>query len=143
MNDLISALNRKVLDGEHFTLLLPNPDLIYPTGERAFSFAAAALADMIESALARLFGDHPRHHFVRLGKPFAPIFVEARRRAGSEQSMIMIGDQLETDIAGANAYGIDSAIVTTGINRLRTTGELSLLPPGIRPTFLLEDISPE
>lgn len=145
-NALISVLNRKVLDGEEFTLLLPNPDLIYPSGERAYSFAAAALAEIVEAALARLFGDNPRHRFIRLGKPFAPIFDEAYRRsatAGGKQAMVMIGDQMETDIAGANAYGIDSAVVTTGINRLHTTAELDLLPPETRPTFLLEDIAPD
>lgn len=142
MNELISVLNRKVLDGEEFTLLLPNPDLIYPSGQPTYSFAAAALADMIESALTRLFGDNPRHRFVRLGKPFAPIFEEARRRAGAERSLVMIGDQLETDIAGANSYGIDSAVVTTGINRLHTTRGLSSLPLETRPTYLLESICP-
>ena len=147
MNDLISMLNRKVLDGEEFTLLLPNPDLIYSSGDRAYSFAAAALAEMIESALNRLFGERPRHHFIRLGKPFAPIFAEAHERAqraggaATKRSIVMIGDQLETDIAGANAYGIDSAVVTTGINRLHTTRVLALLPPETRPTYLLENIS--
>ena len=143
MNDLVTTLNRKVLDGQPFTLLLPNPDIIYPSGERAYSFAAAALADMIESALVRLFGDSPAHRFTRLGKPFAPIFDEAVRRAssvGTDKSFVMIGDQLETDIAGANAYGIPSTIVTTGINRLRTPEELSALPAETRPSYLLPSL---
>jgi HAD superfamily hydrolase (TIGR01450 family) len=143
LNDLITTLNRKVLDGQEFTLLLPNPDIIYPSGERAYSFAAAALADMIEAALIRLFGDDPAHRFTRLGKPFAPIFDEAVRRAsdaGAGKSFVIIGDQLETDIAGANAYGIPSTIVTTGINRLRTTQELAALPLESRPTYLLPNL---
>jgi HAD superfamily hydrolase (TIGR01450 family) len=143
MNDLVTTLNRKVLDGQEFTLLLPNPDIIYPSGERAYSFAAAALADMIESALVRLFGGNPEHRFTRLGKPFAPIFDEAVRRAkqsGADKNFVMIGDQLETDIAGANAYGIPSTIVTTGINRLHSVEELSGLPAETRPVSLLPNL---
>lgn len=144
VNDLISVLNQKVLDSEPFTLLLPNPDLIYPSGDREYSFGAAALAEMIESALTRLFGDGPAHKFIRLGKPFAPIFDEALRRTNKpakKESVVMIGDQLETDIAGAVSYGISSAVVTTGINRLHAPDELSALPPELRPEYLLTSIS--
>ncbi len=144
VNALVSTLNQKVLNSEPFKLLLPNPDLIYPSGEQTYSFAAAALADMVEAALIRLFGDAPEHRFVRLGKPHAPIFDEALRRAGASRnshSAVMIGDQLETDIAGAVAYGLPSAIVTTGINRLHTVEELSELPADHRPDYLLTSLS--
>jgi ribonucleotide monophosphatase NagD (HAD superfamily) len=48
----------------------------------------------------------------------------------------MIGDQLETDIAGANACGIDSALLTTGVS----TDDLSLLPSALRPTWRLPSL---
>lgn len=140
LNALIGALNYRVENGLPVHLLLPNPDLIYPSGDHAYSFAAAALADMVESALERLFGQRSDLRFTKLGKPYSPIFEEARRRTGAG-SFVMIGDQMETDIAGANNFGIDSAVVTTGINRLRTVEELSSLPDVTRPTFLLENIS--
>lgn len=144
INQLISVLNQKTLDSKPFKLLLPNPDLVYPGGDRAYSFAAAALAEMIESALVRLFGDAAHRRFIRLGKPFAPIFDEAMRRTGGpgdKNSVVMIGDQLETDIAGAVSYGIASAIVTTGINRHNTAAALSELPAAHRPDFLLTNLS--
>ncbi len=141
INRLISVLNRKALDSEPFILLLPNPDHIYPSGDRAYSVGAAALAQMVETALHRLFGDVAEHRFIRLGKPFAPIFDQAFRRGANKGSAVMIGDQFETDISGAVSYGIPSAIVTTGINRLQTVEELSALPPDIRPDFLLPSIS--
>lgn len=144
VNQLISVLNQKALDSQPFKLLLPNPDLVYPSGEREYSFAAAALAEMIESALTRLFGNDEEHRFTRLGKPFAPIFDEALGRIGGtveKDSVVMIGDQLETDIAGAVSYGIASAVVTTGINRLNTVEELSTLPAEHRPDYLLSSIS--
>jgi ribonucleotide monophosphatase NagD (HAD superfamily) len=49
----------------------------------------------------------------------------------------MIGDQLETDIAGAAAAGIATALLVTGVSRW---------PPirdrGIAPTHLLATIEP-
>ncbi len=143
MNELISVLNRKVLDGQPFTLLLPNPDIVYPSGERAYSFAAASLAEIIETALDRLFGERPEHRFIRLGKPYLPIFEEAFRRAGiskAPDAAVMIGDQLETDIAGAVSYGIPSAIVTSGISRFQSAEEYSALPESIRPDYLLPSL---
>jgi HAD superfamily hydrolase (TIGR01450 family) len=142
MNTLLSALYRRAGAGLPVKLLLPNPDLVYPTGDRQYSFAAASLVVMVEAALERLFGPREDLTFTRLGKPFSPIFEEARRRAGGG-SMVMIGDQIETDIMGANAFGIPSAIVTTGIGRLRTVGEASALPGAQRPTYLLTSISLE
>ena len=145
LNELISTLNHKALISEPFTLLLPNPDLIYSSGENEYSFAAAALAEIVESALERLFGDSPDHRFIRLGKPFPPIFDEAMRRAGAtnRKTVVMIGDQFETDIAGAVSYGIDSAVVTTGINRIGRIDGLSQLPVAHRPDYLLSSLSTE
>ena len=139
LRDLVSAVYRRVSDGSRCHLLLPNPDLIYPTGDREYSFGAAGLALMVEAALQRLLGDRPDLKFTQLGKPFAPILEEAQRRAGTGD-MVLIGDQLETDIAGANAFGIGSVVVTTGINRLRSTGDLSALPGNLRPDFLLTSL---
>ncbi len=143
LNELISVLNRKALDSEPFTLLLPNPDLIYSSGEREYSFAAAALAEMIESALSRLFGVSQQHQFVRLGKPHAPIFEEALRRSDTKDrdTAVMIGDQFETDIAGAVSFGVASAVVTTGINRINDLDQLDALPAEYRPDFLLSSLS--
>lgn len=143
VNELITVLNQKILDKEPFHLLLPNPDLIYSSGERAYSFAVGALAEVIETALTRLFGESPDYRFARLGKPYAPIFEEAMRRAGTPDrtSVVMIGDQFETDIAGAVSFGISSAVVTTGINRLNTLDSLSALPPEHRPDYLLTSLS--
>jgi HAD superfamily hydrolase (TIGR01450 family) len=141
MNTLLSALNRRAEAGLPVKLLLPNPDLVYPSGEREYAFAAAGLVLMVEAALERLFGPREDLIFTRLGKPFASIFEEAHRRAGGG-SMVMIGDQIETDIVGANAFGIPSAIVTSGISRLRTVEAAGVLPEAQRPTYLLKSIQP-
>jgi glycerol-1-phosphatase len=48
------------------------------------------------------------------------MFREVQRRVGSKK-MIMIGDQIETDIVGARSAGIDAALVETGIARWDST----------------------
>ena len=53
-----------------------------------------------------------------IGKPSRLMFSIALRRAGSKKSgAVMIGDQVDTDILGATRAGIDSILVTTGIDQ--------------------------
>lgn len=97
-------------------LVLCNPDLIFPRAPGQYGITAGALAAMIEAVLRERY---PRnsYQFVRLGKPYAPIFEEAARRAGSRK-LLMIGDQLRTDILGARRFGIDSLLVLSGISKI-------------------------
>jgi ribonucleotide monophosphatase NagD (HAD superfamily) len=118
-------------------LVLPNPDLIYPKGGGAWGFTSGAIALLLEAALARRCGpDAPA--FERLGKPHAPIFEEAIRRAGSRK-LLMIGDQLETDIAGARGVGLDAALLTTGVSRWEATAPVDA---AAAPTYLLDALAP-
>ena len=50
------------------------------------------------------------------GKPFAPIYEEARRKLGDDSSrrLVAIGDLIETDIRGARRAGIPSVLVNRG-----------------------------
>jgi HAD superfamily hydrolase (TIGR01450 family) len=48
-----------------------------------------------------------------VGKPEAPIFETALDRVGPGRAL-MIGDRLDSDLAGARAAGLDCAIVLTG-----------------------------
>lgn len=53
-----------------------------------------------------------------IGKPALPMFRLALRRAGcSSADAVMLGDQVDTDIEGAAAAGIDAILVRTGIDR--------------------------
>jgi len=116
-------------------LVLPNPDLIYPKAERSFGFCSGSVALMFEAALRLRYPDRPPVEFARLGKPHPAIFEEALRRSGT-RNMVMIGDQLETDIRGANAFGIHSVLVDTGVNG---TG-LATVPAPLRPTYRLASL---
>ncbi len=114
LDDVITLLIRQILAGHPPHLLLPNPDFLYPRGDAGFGLTAGALAATLETTLAHRFPDRTDLVFTRLGKPHGPIFTEARRQAG-DGSMVMVGDQLPTDILGARRAGIDSVLVGTGI----------------------------
>lgn len=127
-----TAICRQLERGHDVTLVMPNPDLIYPQPEGAFGFTSGGAALLLEAGLERRF---PRRglRFERLGKPFAPIFDEAKRRAGSER-LLMLGDQLETDIAGARNANLDAALLVTGVTRWDEAAH----DPATLPTYVIE-----
>jgi ribonucleotide monophosphatase NagD (HAD superfamily) len=89
---------------------------------------------VIEAALARRFHAE-RLAFDRLGKPAPHLFLEGAARLGvPAPRLLMIGDQLETDIAGARAAGIDAALLA-GISRWDPDAPVA-------PTYLLATIDP-
>lgn len=142
LDRLLTLLCRKIDAGESLHLVVPNPDVIYPVAEDRLGFTAGSLALLFEEALRMRYPEREDLRFVRLGKPHRAIFEEARRRSGTDD-MVMLGDQLATDIRGAVTYGIASALVSTGLTRLGKTGEpAGGFPPDARPTFLLDSILP-
>jgi len=136
VDEVITALYRMIDKGRDPLLLLPNPDDVYPKGGGAYGIAAGSVAVMIESALHRRYGLSDNRNFVCLGKPHTPIFEEAMRRSGT-RDMIMIGDQIETDIAGAERFGIESAWLPSGVNHPRTLYVSSTA----QPSYVLSSIA--
>lgn len=132
---VLTAIFRRLDAGRPLHLVLPNPDLIFPRGERSYGMTAGSIALVLEAAMALRYpdGDYPR--FVPLGKPHAPIFEEALRRSGT-RDMVMIGDQLSTDIKGARAFGIDSALVPTGLTHIGSGRLGEIYPTYVLPTLV-------
>lgn len=128
----LSTAIRTIEQGLALHLVLPNPDLIYPKGHGEFGFTAGAAALMIEAALARRFPERP-WTFTRLGKPGPALLQKGARQLGA--TPVMIGDQLDTDIAAANAAALDSALLLGGVS---PTGHT---PHGPRPTYVLESLA--
>ena len=59
-----------------------------------------------------------RKKAIVIGKPSPLMFRIALERAGCERERsVMIGDQVDTDIAGASRAGIDAVLVTSGVDR--------------------------
>ena len=130
----LSAVVRAIEAGRAPALVAPNPDLVYPKGDGELGFTAGAMALVIEAALAHRFpGAPPR--FDRLGKPEPHLFTEAARRlAIAPERLVMIGDSLDTDIAGARAAGIPAALLE-GVSRWDARAPVA-------PNYLLATIEP-
>lgn len=92
------------------TLLIANPDVfahgsLESLGQQVPIVTQGCLGDYYE----RLGGK-----VVRFGKPYKEIFQFAKSFVDTDR-IAMIGDTPWTDIAGANAFQIDSIMVTTGV----------------------------
>lgn len=136
LDHVLSLLYRRLDRGDPVHLVLANPDLVYPAAPGRYGFTAGIVAYMLEEALGLRYGaEAPR--FEPLGKPHPPMFEAAARCAGT-RDLVMVGDQLGTDIRGANAFGIDSVLVPTGVTRLDRLGS----DPACRPTYILESLEP-
>jgi glycerol-1-phosphatase len=104
-----------------------NPDLTVPTPR-----GMAPGNGQLTAVVARTTGVEP----AVTGKPGPGLFRSAVRRGGGGRALV-VGDRLDTDIAGAVAADLPSLLVLTGV-----TGAAQLLAAGRaeRPTFLDRDL---
>ena len=107
-------------------LIATNPDPAFPAGDALWPGAGALLA-----VITTTTGATPEV----VGKPFPAIFEASRAAAGGGRPLV-VGDRLDTDIAGAAALGWDSLLVLSGI----TSGAMLKRSP-VRPTFVGEGVS--
>lgn len=136
MDAVLSHLIQRFDADRPVALVLPNPDLIYPK-PAGFGLTCGAMATVIEAVLKQRYPEREDIAFSVLGKPMPALFEEAIRRAGT-QNAVMIGDQIGTDIRGAQAVGIDSALVTGGVAELAFFTEDIAYPPTYQlPNLLL------
>ncbi len=70
------------------------------------------------------------------GKPFPALMHDALAR-GAFATPLVVGDRLDTDIAGANAAGLPSLMVLTGVS---TAAEAVHAAPQLRPTYVGADL---
>ena len=71
------------------------------------------------------------------GKPQAPLLTLAARESGCENPLV-VGDRLETDIAGAHAAGMDALAVLSGVS---TPRRLLGAAPVERPRYVAADVT--
>ncbi|ADG98024.1 HAD-superfamily hydrolase, subfamily IIA [Segniliparus rotundus DSM 44985] len=71
------------------------------------------------------------------GKPAAALLQAALRRRPA-RSPLVVGDRLDTDIAGANAVGLPSLLVLTGVS---TPEDVLAAEADLRPTYVAQDLS--
>ncbi|MFE5337575.1 HAD-IIA family hydrolase [Isoptericola sp. NPDC056573] len=104
-----------------------NLDLSLPTA-RGFAPGNGALVGAVVAAT----GVEPDS----AGKPSPTMYRLAVDRAGAERPLV-IGDRLDTDLAGARAGGIPGLHVLTGVSTAR---DAVLAEPGLRPDFVGADL---
>ncbi|MGH3033998.1 MAG: HAD-IIA family hydrolase [Gaiellaceae bacterium] len=125
--DYTKLKDASVLVERGASLVASNADPSFPApGGESWPGAGALLA-AIETTTGR------RGEVV--GKPEAPLFERALASAGGGLPLV-VGDRLDTDIAGASRLGWDSALVLTGTAR-REDGEASWW----KPTFIVDDLT--
>lgn len=95
-------------------------------------FGVAPGHGVLVDTVRRFAGVEP----VVAGKPARPLLDETVRRVGGERPL-MVGDRLDTDIAGARNVGIDSLLVLTGVTGLT---ELVGARPDERPSYVGVDL---
>lgn len=104
-----------------------NIDSTLPT-ERGLVLGNGSMVAALRSATGR----EP----VVAGKPAAPLMRDALARAGASKPLV-VGDRLDTDIAGANAVGVESLLVLTGVS---TTADLLRADVDHRPTYVASSL---
>jgi glycerol-1-phosphatase len=72
-----------------------------------------------------------------VGKPEPGLFQTAARLVGASRPLV-VGDRLDTDIAGARHAGMDSLLVLTGVS---SQDDVDELPAGERPTYVGDDLT--
>jgi HAD superfamily hydrolase (TIGR01457 family) len=108
------------------SLVATNEDASFPAPDGNWPGAGALLAAIETTTGVRA---------EVIGKPHPPVLRAALARAGGEKPLV-IGDRLDTDIAGAQGLGWDSLLVLTGISKRDDIRSSSFTP-----TFVAEDLS--
>ncbi|MFN3346544.1 MAG: HAD-IIA family hydrolase [Candidatus Bipolaricaulaceae bacterium] len=122
----LSQALRALLRGAR--LLATNEDPTFPTPDGLVPGAGAVVGAF------RGMGFPPE---VVVGKPSPIAFRVALEVLGlSGEEVLMIGDRLDTDVAGAQALGLDTALVLSGVTRRE-----DLRKAGIQPTYVAADLA--
>ena len=108
-------------------ILATNEDATFPTADGLVPGAGAIVGALRGMGFAV-------EHVV--GKPSPAAFEFALDVLGLPANrVLMIGDRLDTDIAGAQAAGLDSALVLSGVDSLRDIARSGVHPTWIAASF--------
>ena len=86
-------------------MICTNPDLIVDRGEKR-EFCAGSVAKIFEEINGKV---------IYFGKPYPPVYNLSSNLINKK--VLCIGDNLNTDIKGANIQNFDSLLITDGIHR--------------------------
>jgi len=100
-------------DFTHKKLVCTNPDLTVHRGETE-EYCAGKIAEIFEG----LGGE-----VIYFGKPYKEVYLSC---LDMNQKTLVIGDNLKTDIKGANSMNLDSIFITGGIHKSKINSEEDL-----------------
>jgi len=113
-------------------MVCANPDIVVERGDRLI-YCAGAIAELYRE----LGGE-----VIFYGKPHRPIYeraielaAERRGQAVPLDRVLAIGDSVRTDLAGAQAFGVDCLFVTRGIHSDEFEGLDQLDPVSVKELF--------
>lgn len=97
----------KSLFSEHISkkMICTNPDLIVDRGDKR-EYCAGSVAKIFEEIKGEV---------IYFGKPYPPVYNLSSET--KNKKVLCIGDNLNTDIKGANIQNYDSLLITNGIHR--------------------------
>jgi len=127
----VNLLRRK-----NIPVIVANSDKLYPVAKNDVSIATGGIAKLVGNMLNR--------KFIRFGKPDTQMFnyaYEQIRNIGDfeKRDMLMVGDNLNTDILGGNKFGIQTALVLTGNTRAEQA-DILIRAKGIIPDYICNSI---
>lgn len=127
-------------------LVCPNPDCLYPKSGDSFGITAGAIAELLEGALAKRYGVGSQLQFTRLGKPYPMIFAKALaklsdhwQRSFAAERILMVGDQIATDVKGALDFGLGAMLYQGGVANIAKFKNQELSTSGAQRSFYISD----
>jgi HAD superfamily hydrolase (TIGR01450 family) len=112
--------------GRGAELIGTSRDATYPMPDGPWPGTGALLA-AVETACGRSAD-------LVVGKPGPGMYDVVRERVGAGR-LLAVGDRLDSDIAGARAAGIDSALVLTGAESAAPKPDAPLVPTHVAPSL--------
>lgn len=131
INKAINLLNRK-----NIPVVVANSDKLYPVSKNDVSLATGGIAKLMEMILNK--------KFIHFGKPDSQMFMYAfdhinQRGQFNKNDILMVGDNLNTDILGGNKFGLKTALVLTGNTRPELV-DMMVSSTGIIPDYICRSI---
>jgi len=131
INKTVNLLRRK-----NIPVIVANSDKLYPVSKNDVAVATGGIAKLVENMLNK--------KFIHFGKPDSQMFMYAFDELNqfgsfSKKEILMVGDNLNTDILGGNKFGVKTTLVLSG-NTSAKDAELQIHASGIIPDFVCPSI---
>jgi HAD superfamily hydrolase (TIGR01450 family) len=131
INKTVNLLRHK-----NIPVIVANSDKLYPVSKNDVAVAVGGIAKLVENMVNK--------KFIHFGKPDSQMFMYAfddlnKFGSFSKNEILMVGDNLNTDILGGNKFGVKTTLVLSG-NTSAEDAEMQINSSGIIPDFICPSI---